>query len=497
MKHLAYRVTLLTDTVVSQRSATAGDHQCLDYLPGAAFLGACAGRLYKELDSNAWLAFHSGQVRFHNALPLDDQGQPGFPMPFSFHKPKYPRAEAENTLINLARIGWNAQADGQPKQQRTGFLTETGHELKPQRAFRLKTAIDRDRGSRAADSQLFGYQFLSAGSQWYLQVDLDEEVTEEVEASLNRCLTQQQLRIGRSRSAEFGSIKVEAMPVSALRQAAPTNRLLVYCLSDLALREETTGMPCLRPTAELLGLPAATYNAQASFLRFRSYAPFNSHRGANDLERQVIVAGSVIAFDLEKPLSDSEMQACLQRLGSGVGDYRQDGLGQLWLNPPFLQGETFTLKKLEAENTKLQVDPAPEDQPLVAWLQSLEDEQALVLRARELARTWLQEFKSLNDGPTASQWRELSRRAETSDNFEELRKRLFGKEGLCSHGVSSRLWAQEHRFGQTFAEQIEEFIGLKSENQGAVRIDELCLGLAHLGRLAASKLRQEVNHEHA
>ena len=54
MRRLRFNALLKSDTVISERSATAGGHACLDYLPGACFLGACASALYRELGQR-WL----------------------------------------------------------------------------------------------------------------------------------------------------------------------------------------------------------------------------------------------------------------------------------------------------------------------------------------------------------------------------------------------------------------------------------------------------------
>src|SRR5579885_854668 len=65
MKRKVLRLTLLDDVALSERAASAGPHLGLDYIPGATLLGAAARRLYDSLSrDDAFLAFHSGKVRF-------------------------------------------------------------------------------------------------------------------------------------------------------------------------------------------------------------------------------------------------------------------------------------------------------------------------------------------------------------------------------------------------------------------------------------------------
>lgn len=61
MKQMKFKVTLSTDVVLNVKSATDGNNQTLDFIPGNNFLGIVAGRLYQKVDTQtAWTLFHSG-----------------------------------------------------------------------------------------------------------------------------------------------------------------------------------------------------------------------------------------------------------------------------------------------------------------------------------------------------------------------------------------------------------------------------------------------------
>lgn len=62
MKQMKFKVTLSTDVVLNVKSATDGNNQTLDFIPGNNFLGIVAGRLYQKVDTQtAWTLFHSGK----------------------------------------------------------------------------------------------------------------------------------------------------------------------------------------------------------------------------------------------------------------------------------------------------------------------------------------------------------------------------------------------------------------------------------------------------
>jgi len=331
MRTLNFVATLLTDAVVNEFSATAGGHTSLSYLPGAAFLGHCASRLYTVAGANAFDLFHSGAVRFGNAYPLAPNGCPAIPVPLSWHYRKEATYAENNRLHtgsihNLVHLSPQTKADWksegvQPKQIREGFFALDGSYILPSFRYCLKTAVDRTAGGRARDSQLFGYASLTAGSRWHFTVELDDNLTKELDGMIEKAVAGQ-VRIGRSRSAEYGLTEVVRTAGAEATTPVSSEFLVIYCLSDLALRDKKTGAPVLVPEAGHFRMDAEKLVSEKCFIRTRAYAPFNAKRRANDLERQVICKGSVITF---RPAGPFDAGALQKALLPGVGMYRQAG----------------------------------------------------------------------------------------------------------------------------------------------------------------------------
>ncbi len=492
-----FQLELQSDAVITENAATAGGHRCLDYIPGACFLGACA-TMYEDFGEDAFTIFHSGGVRFGNAYPLDNERIPTFPVPLSWHFPKGESAHRESRLLpeficNLAGGSW-FDAERQPKQMRSGYASLAGGFVEPGTGFRLKTAIDRSRGGRAADGQLFGYASLQAGTRWAFRLDFDPAVPARVEEAIVARLTGPGIRVGRSRSAEYGMARIIEAAAWTSPAAQPTGRvILIHCLSDLALRDPATGMPTVTAAPGHFGLAGARPLPEWTFLRLRSYAPFNSKRGANDLERQVVAKGSVLAFEAAEMLTQEQLIRIQAQLAAGVGLYRQDGLGQVAVNPPYLTGGALAPAALAEPLPLVPEQNAEGDSALLSWLAGEARQVETEEKAAELAETWTDilapQVRGLGGAaPGASQWSKLRHLALQSDTPAGLEAELFGKKGLCTHGVTREQWQKEfnHHGWVSFADFLQRCLEKTRYDQ-----DLVLKALNLLGRNMAHRLNQQ------
>jgi CRISPR-associated protein Csx10 len=468
MKTLTFSATLLSDTVISEHSATAGGHSCLDYLPGARFMGLCAGHLYESLSpDDAFTLFHSGKVRFGNAYPLSENGIPALPIPLAWHLPKG-ESLIQDGKINNSKIyniiyvddaiflTWDSEGT-QPKQIRTGYVTMCGDGILPATGYRLKTAIDRAK-ARAADSQLFGYEHLVAGSKWWLVVDFDDDIHVDLINRVKCTLTQEGLRIGRSRGAEYGRIELQnitdVVPVFA-SSSGSSDYVTIYCFSDVALRNPETGIPLVYPHGAHFGFVDVKLIADKSFIRTRTYAPFNGKRKTHDLERQVIVKGSVITYrkNTGEQFTAGEVQEIQERLSSGVGMYRHDGLGKVFINPSFLEQQHLILGNPEPLLTRATDKTGNVSSELALWLNTRVQRGIIDKEIMEQVDEWVKilhsAIKRLDEGapyPGNSQWGTIRDIALRKESSEDLSDALFGEKGLCTHGVSEEQWKSEFRY---------------------------------------------------
>ncbi|MCK5667061.1 MAG: hypothetical protein KAI17_26420, partial [Thiotrichaceae bacterium] len=255
-----FTVKLLENVVLSQRAATVGGHASLDYLPGASFLGATAASLYKELSqADAYTVFFSGKVRFGNAFPLSQNNRLSYPMPLCWHERKTgDKAIQDNKLVQkhvLNYIHEKFPLDVQPVQLRTGYIAKDGSVTRITTEFKMKTAINSKTG-RASEGQLFGYSSIPKGMNFGFKLEADQDVSQALFQKVINHLTGN-LAIGRSRSAEYGNVKVTTDSTwfeDHQDKEVKKKEITIWLLSDLALLDEF-GQSTLLPTTQHFGLP--------------------------------------------------------------------------------------------------------------------------------------------------------------------------------------------------------------------------------------------------
>lgn len=370
-----YSVTLTADVVVTANAATAGGHQALDYLPGSLFAGIAA---HRRFDSELlW----SGRVRFLDGHPRLHQS-PTWRVPLAFHSIKGKEWQNQPPLSGLAELHDTIR---QPVQWRSGYMTADGQVTQVVRQSRMKTAINRE-ARRAAEGQLFGYESIPAGLTFMMGVQAD---TAQDLATVTALLGTE-VRLGRSRSAEYGQARLRAIdPPRVAPPVAQGDLVALYLMSDLALQHQ--GMPVLYPTPAMFGLPdSAVLWPEKCFLQTRRYTPWNAFYNAWTTERQVLVKGSVITFRV--PEADQHLTGLQQKLAGGTGLYREEGLGQILVNPDWL----LKPPKLTAVDLAPQVPQAPQPQSLLAqYLVEKANRRQDEAEALRVGRQWAREWREL------------------------------------------------------------------------------------------------------
>lgn len=478
-------VRLVDDVVISQRAATTGGHVSLNHLPGAVFLGAVAARLYQKLSAAEQLTiFHSGRVRFATALPVTPNGCPGYPAPACWH---YQKGELKDDR-GILNHQHDRDTSGQPVQYRDEFFTHTGEFFTPKSDFRLKTAIDSKTG-RTAESQLFGYTALLKGSLFWSKVEADAgSISAQRFDDIVDILQSDGVRLGRSRSAEYGRVKITVLEDDAaqkleLPEPQAAQEVSLWLLADAALQDEY-GQPTLQPSGEAVGLSGFTLDPPAkTFVRATQYAPFNGDRKRRELERQVLLMGSVLHFRGDSPVSAEVLQGIQER---GIGLYRQSGLGRVWVNPAWLrQAEpSFKPRMISLLSATSDKPPqSPSQNPLFRYLDQRKARASNAQEIEQAARQWANELKEVYRsalalephlsnicvGPSRNQWGRVRQVAQEKIQARQalptLQKELFdGERAICKERDpqwSKRIFLSENQaeidsFRAWFQQKIEQ-----------------------------------------
>jgi len=374
----------LGPVMATSASATVGQPRSLDYLPGSQLLGAVAGALYRELGDRADGLLQTGRVRFGDGMPVRDIGSAPIPMPLSFHHPK------GDAAVGAWRNAIVEGVEGQPVQLRGGFLDGAAED--PRVAVRFesseRTALQQ---GVARDGFLYSLHALSAGQRFLARIQVDGSVDPDLADRVLGAL-EGELRLGRSRSAEFGRVRAEWVPTPQLvpvdEGAMAEGRVAILAGSDWCLSDPETGCPSFELRPEMVGLEpdAFTVLPERCFVRTRSYSPFNSFRGRPDHQRWGVSRGSVVTVRL----GSVSLEGLRGAFEEGVGVHRRDGLGVALVGPALLHRPRFEGWRSEEAS----VDDGVFDRatlvndPMMGWARERLDARTGRERALELALEW-------------------------------------------------------------------------------------------------------------
>ena len=477
---LRYEMTL-KEPVSLPATAGRSEQGSLKFVPGAMVLGALASQSYPQAQTQglAWDLFHSGAVSFGDAKPITDQEQaPAIHTPLSIHHPKR-SAEETRTYVDFTRKVpaqrlSQAFSDEQGVQfELTGSMVSSqGYMVKGSSSYALKTAIE-FKSQRAKEGMLFGHSFLPAQTRLGFTVMIDEQhdQADQLKQFISTHLVGRHL-IGKSRSAEFGSVDIKpvqtqandawaisegSLPASwqACLKEHPSKSnqkiLSILLLSETSLFDSVSGEVTLVPSPEQFMLDERfTYEPEYSFMRSTKWIPFNGYRKRNDMQRVALRAGSVISFSAsEADWSSLSLETLLAAWSMGIGGFTNEGMGRISINHPSLQGDSWIKPKPKKQKQESLDMPALPKGPLMSWLlvqqeQKLYDDLALDI-ALELMKPDESQYQVhklvKRSKPSINQWRNLEKTARRFMHKANGRQALF-KVLFTGHSGSD---AQESR----------------------------------------------------
>jgi hypothetical protein len=395
----------------SRHNATEGLHQSHAAPPGSALWGWAISKLYGDDKAQAYELFHSGKVKFSDAVPLIDRDSPAFPNPVTLLYAKHDGTPISKDGLDTDKLYLNREdfksGPGKEKKQAESLkgyhisraLNQTA---KTGRNHRLRTAISE---GKAKDGQLFGTEFVKAPTGYRATIEgSDDHLKIIAEAFPDGG----RIFLGRARNSGYGgayTCKWEGQNPWPAGETVKGNEAALWCLSDMALVDDF-GMPCIEPAGKDFGLDGWTLDLTKSSINTRRFAPWNRTEGGRSGEICVIEAGSVLCYT--RPEGDAGEHA----LKSIVGLHQERGFGRVTLMP--------------AIGKEVSAPPAQPSAPSrgVSNFQKTVEARAALLDTRKrdaYLKLLLNAVKKVAaKGPTRTQWSKLSRAARRSKNVAEL-----------------------------------------------------------------------------
>lgn len=467
-----FKITLESDLVASLRPGSGIGHECLDYLPGSLLRGLLASEWGNDGFAQAMFG---GGLKCFDAYPAAPSGEPCVPVPFSFHAGKETVDMGNGRKLFKWRNYANVQPGEDERQRRRGYLPgnagvdESSDLIVPNQVERGKTAIDPSLRNQAMESQLFAYRALAEGQVFLATLEGDQELLDKASAILLR----EGNRLGRSRSAEFGLVSIEESTAcqSPLLDETDGNagQVTLLLLSDLRILRN--GNPTFEPFVTDFGLDPTSARIiwDKTFLRTRSYSPWNAYIDSYEDERHLITKGSVITLQLDNSEDLSSLRKTLQQ---GIGLNREEGFGQIALNPKILSTGSLFIDESPDEKKKEKTE-VQSNHPLYTYVKLKAQKNDLRMKAEKHARVWQERLVRVANAihqetgktVTPSQWEGL-RAIVVESGFEpeafkkklteyatnSLRKHIWSKAEVPMSGYNGRISLKDFILGENCGE---------------------------------------------
>jgi CRISPR-associated protein Csx10 len=367
---ITYQVRLLEPALVSELAGDPNSAVAFDYLPGSVLRGVFISLYLKTrpglnpdadlaIDEEARRWFFSGATRWLHAFPIDRLGQRSLPTPRSLHRDKNGE---EQDLFDLA-VAEPASTEGhQYKWERLGASFGRSAEgafrlVRPRRQLSVHTARTRRYGrARNAEQGLdeqkgdtrgavYRYDALAAGQTFAAAVLCPDTDAPRVKQLLDTAATGT-IHVGKSQTSGYGLAQIEQVsqprttwmeyawpeclqPDDEGKPPAPiSDTLVVRLLSDVLLRDETTGQETVEAEALcrlLANKLSSTLTRQAAFVGRAVLGGFNRKWGLPLPQTQAVAAGSVLTIKV----SDLDPQKLIDLMTEGIGARRAEGFGRL------------------------------------------------------------------------------------------------------------------------------------------------------------------------
>jgi CRISPR-associated protein Csx10 len=489
------KIETLQPVIMTQSSATQGGVESLSYVTGSSLLGLAAAKLYSTLDEQqAWQMFHSGDTQFSHAYPRIN-GYASVPVAACLHFEKMASWQKDDKLNADALSVHSASEfvrndDIQYKQCRDGFVNALGEVAKVKQVAITKTALNERQ--TAQDGQLFNYQAIEAGQVFIASISGDSDVVEKITKAIEG-----EQRLGRSRSSEFGKVRITAIDESPtellpliVQGSAKSTSLTLLCLSDVEALNEN-GEPTYTPELNELAFGVSgTFNPKKSFIRTHTVSLFNRARAGFDGEQCLITKGSVLVFE--------QVSGDLSVLANGIGQNRQLGLGQVVVNPSWLAQPNVSLPlfsaskidetEIDDSKTQPQTQDSKSMSDLIRFAQerseqasSKYDDQTLinnllarVVHAYNSARRYNHIVDAHKAGPSNSQLRRVANeiRNTHSKPIEVLIADLFeGDHAICKTEGDELGWGIAWHNGSEFTQFAAEMKDILKNAKTTQRIE--------------------------
>ncbi len=325
MKQIKYYIEAVNDLIFSSFDSDPNMVSTLKYVPGNAVLGYYANKFIKvnklkmedaHKDKTFFKLFLSGEVLFNNGYiyETDDYDKiiEFYPCPLSIQKKK----SDDNSVYDLL-----TEDDDFDEQTRgiTAFVNRALNKTKGV-ATRLNFHHERVRNTGSTKTGfIFNYESILGG-----QLFCGRIVGTEAELALLRpLLSPDHIRLGRSKTTQYGEARIyfSDMEDLDLFYNPKSSKPILTFISDVIIKDNHGNSTIdIKELEKILGVKIIN-----SFVKSTKIESFNNAIGLRVPEETAFIAGSCFLLEKEPVASDKIIK-------QGIGIRRNEGYGQVALN---------------------------------------------------------------------------------------------------------------------------------------------------------------------
>lgn len=469
-------VTLSLDEPLISNSSAASlmASEALPYVPGSVLHGLIQSQAY-EMGKSAVEVFDkiiNSDLWVSDAFPLDDEGKIGLPVPLSLFVGKTGHQFGDNGKLHPDVIDFSVQDWKPGHRQCAGAITADGSCVDVRMGASTRTAIELGT-NRAEDGQLFELRYLEAGQRFSAFVK---------SKNLLEHLLPEKAQLGRSKSAEFGTVHLSWSEADLPDQtkAGPGERY-IWFWSDF--------WPDCKGAVAFDSLFDGQVDWAHSHVRKRRYSNYNGTRKARTPEREVFTRGSVFR------LSESTLPIGVQHIGLAT----EQGLGLAIVSTqnPLEIIRTGAFVPKVADNTDDKNSILTQETRLSQWIRAATTSHFAgpdiieVKRLYESAET----LAGYKVGPSAGQWGRIARAAAAHEaaNIVAIMSTSEGEDnpswGAAIVGVEPSEQEESHRV-QNFRTWLERSYPILTDQDNDSK--EQWRALAVLARDVRRRMQNEL-----
>lgn len=355
-KYIQYRVKLLEPMKLSGQGSQQGTEVSRSFIQGQAIRGALIGAFCRNnpeciLDEEAELRekFLTG-TKFYNAYIVQEERKT-LPVPMIYLVSKEESRKEKDIQVRSSLYAEGKHLEGEAYARNEFGNLESDVLLRAE--IRKTEQLHIQKAERKGkENKMFRYQAVERGQEFIGYIQCKEEWAEDFKTLLEQKI----FYIGGSKGSGYGKCEityqtdysyadfVKQLPV---KRSDDSKKLVIYALSDLILLNEY-GMvtnqidsSCLE---RILGIKQVTL--QKSYCDTSITFGYNQKTRTHAVQQTAVQAGSIFVYQYEGEIAEENRMLLEEQ---GVGLRREEGYGQIYVNPELNQNISNQIEKSHSQ----------------------------------------------------------------------------------------------------------------------------------------------------